>query len=315
MAEGALNVIGPDADGTRAAAAGYDHSWFDWSALPLRPPLAWPDGAEVAVSVVVNLGAVEWEQGTPPLVPPPGGRGIGSFPDVPRMSHREYGHRVGIFRLLEVLGHLQIPLAVGLDVLTAEHYDSLLAHVLPAAEEILAAGLSASRPISSSMTEAEETAYVLASLDRLEAATGTRPAGWIGPEQSESACTPGVLAGVGMDYVADWCGDDQPYAMSGAEGLWSFPLSWELSDLSAMFIREVSPSVYRRSLDDAVEVLRAEGRAGAGRVLGLHLYPWVSGQAFRIGAVEAALDRFRRDPRVWMATPGRILDWCRPGGP
>ncbi len=312
MDEAARNVIPASSDGTSAARPGYDHDWFEWAPIPDRPRLSWPDGASLAVAVVVNLTAVEWEADGPGPVPPPGGRGVGAHPDFPRMSHREFGHRVGVFRLLAIATDLGLPVAAAVDVLTAEHYPSLLAHLLPAADEVLAGGLSASRPVTSLMSKEEEADYVTVTLERLERAIGVRPRGWISPENSQSDRTPAVLAAAGVDYLADWGNDDQPYPLSGlGAGLWSFPLSWELSDLSAMFLRGVSPGDYMASVDEAAAVLSAEGDAGPGRVLGLHLHPWVSGQAFRSGAVEQALTRLRERPRVWLSTPGRIVEWCR----
>lgn len=312
MANAPLNVIAPAADGSDAAQPGYDHDWFEWQPILARRPLAWPDGASLAVALVVNLGAVEWEEGGPGPVPPPGGRGVAAYPDIARMSNREFGHRVGVFRLLDTAARLGLPFAAAVDVLTAEHYPALMEHLVPAAGEIIGAGLSASRPITSLMTEEEEADYVTLALARLEDCLGFRPTGWISPENSQSARTPAVLASAGVRYMADWGNDDQPYAFgAAARGLWSFPLSWELSDLSAMFVRGVSPADYVASLGEAAAVLAAEGDGGSGRVLGLHVHPWVSGQAFRFGSVEAALARLREDRKVWFSTPGEIVEWCR----
>jgi allantoinase len=304
------NVLSPD--GRTPAAPGYDHDWFAWSPLPARPPVSWPGGARVAVSVIIDLGAVEWEHPGTVRVSPPGGRGGAPYPDFPRMSHREFGHRVGIFRVLESLRERQIPVAAAVDVLTVEHYRPLLEHLRPVVGEFLAGGLSASRPLTSDMAEDEERHYIGMTLDRLEAALSVRPIGWLGPGRGESARTPRLLAEAGLRYVADWCNDDQPYAIPGAgEQLWSFPLSWELSDLDAMFLRQVSPEVYARSLTEAVDVLCADGEV-AGRMLGLHLHPWLTGQAFRADAVDRALAAIQQNPAVWFATPQEIVDWCRP---
>jgi hypothetical protein len=274
--------------------------------------MSWPGGATVAVSVVLDVGAVEWEsRGDAPAVAPPGGRGIEPAPDFPRMSHREFGHRVGIFRLLGILGDLGIPVAAAVDVLTVEQYRPLLAHLRPAVSEFLAAGLSASRPITSRMTEPEERDYIGQTLQRLTAALQVEPVGWLGPGRSESTRTPRLLAESGVRYQADWCNDEQPYAMDTAAGdLWAFPLSWELSDLNAMFERQVSPAVYGSSILEALGVLSTEGEV-SGRVLALHLHPWLSGQPFRATAVEHALAALSAHSGVWMATPLEIVDWCR----
>jgi hypothetical protein len=307
-----VNVI--DDAGLKAARAGPDHSWFGWSALPARPPLRWPNGARVAVSVVLNLGAVEWERDLEFPIPPLGGRGVARYPDFPRMSHREFGHRVGAFRLLEILQDVRITPAVAIDVLTAEHYRPLLKHLHRAAGEFVAAGLSASRPITSSMTDDEEAHYIGSTLDRLEASLGSRPTGWLSPEGSESSQTPRLLAEAGLSYVADWSNDEQPYPMDGAGGrLWAYPLSWELSDVSAVHLRDLAPSAYATTLVEAFEVMCDDGET-SGRVLGLHLHPWLCGQAFRASAIAEALGSISGHPSSWLATPAEIVNWCRTGG-
>jgi allantoinase len=290
------------------ARPGYDHGWFPWNPPPARPRITWPGGARTAVSVVLHLGAAEWEDAQTRAPRPPAGRGIAAPPDVPRMSHREFGHRVGVFRLLQILDGFAVAPAAVVDVLTAEHYRPLLHHLLPVAAEVLAGGLSAGRPITSVMGEDEERDYIGTSLERLAAAVGTRPAGWLGPEHSESARTPALLAQAGLRYVADWANDDLPYPMPGAgPDFWAFPLSWELSDLSAAHLRLVSPTTWETSVTDAFDVLHADG----GRILALHLQPWLSGQAFRAAAVEAALRHVREAGDVWFATPVEIVEHCR----
>lgn len=311
LARPQMNVTGPD--GRPPARPGYDHQWFAWSPWPTRPPVSLPGDARLAMSVVLDLGAIEWEGAAQPVVPPPGGRGTGPYPDVPRMTHREFGHRVGVFRLLDMLRGLDIPVTAAVDVLTVERYARLVDHLAPATAEFLAGGLSASRPISGAMSEDEERHYIGESLRRLRAGLPVDVTGWLGAARGESVRTPALLADAGVRYVADWCNDDQPYPMSGAGSLWSFPLSWELSDLDAEFERLVPPWTYAASIADAADVLIEQGVVG-GRVLGLHLHPWLSGQAFRASALEDVLRRLRRDDRVWWATPGEIVDWFTRAG-
>lgn len=288
------------------------HGWFSFAPLPERPALSWPDGHTVAVSIVLDLRAVEWEvPENPTTVPPPGGRGIAPYPDFPRMSHREFGHRVGVFRLLDIMRTTGITPAAVVDVLTVEEYRPLLDHLRHDVSEFIAGGLSASRPITSRMAEDEELHYIRSTLQRLAAGLGVMPTGWLGAERGESARTPGLLGRCGVGYVADWGNDEQPFAMA-SEGLWSFPLSWELSDVSAMYERGVSADDYGRSIVEAFEVLRADG-VGSGRVLALHLHPWVSGQAFRADALEQALTHLRASSDVWWVSPGEIVRWCRSG--
>jgi allantoinase len=307
-----LNVIAPEEDGSRPAGPGYDHGWWHWSPLPARAAVRWPGGAELAVSIVLDLGAVEWEAEGRGTVPPPGGRGIGAYPDFPRMSHREFGHRVGVFRLLDMLSAHGVPVTAAVDVLTVEHYGALVDRLRPVVREWMAAGISASRPLTSSMSADEERHYIATTLERLENGLGVRPAGWLSPERSESSRTPGLLGEAGLEYVADLCNDELPYPMTErAQGLWAFPLSWELSDVNTMFLRLTSPQAYAESVRQAVEVMCEDGRHRSPRALGLPLSPWLAGQAFRAAALESVLEWLADDERVWLATPQEILDHVR----
>ena len=147
-----------------------------------------------------------------------GGYGPGPFPDVTGWSHREYGHRVGIFRVLDVLARHGVTPTIAMDVLTAEHYPLLVRHCLGRGAEIMAHGISVSRMITSRMSEEEERDYIQGSVQRLTRATGEAPAGWLRPESGESTRTPGLLAEAGMRYVCDWVNDEQPYPLKVPRG-------------------------------------------------------------------------------------------------
>ena len=138
---------------------GMDHEHYDWSPIVKRPILRWPENARLAFCVVVNLEHMEW-------IPPvesyqshnlaggadsrPISRG---FPDYGRLSHREYGHRVGIFRVLKVLEKHGIKPTIAMDVLTAEKYPYLVRYCLDAGSEIIGHGISVSQMITSKMSE------------------------------------------------------------------------------------------------------------------------------------------------------------------
>jgi hypothetical protein len=219
------------------------------------------------------------------------------------MSHREYGHRVGAFRLLDLLEGLSIPVAAAVDVLTAERYPALNSLVRTRVGEVVASGLSASRPITSKMQEAEEQDYVASTLERLERALGVRSDAWLSPQRSQSVRTPRVLADAGVVACLDWGNDDQPYPFHGAaDGLWAAPLSWELSDLSSCYVREVPEDRWAASLVEAAEVMLVEGQRQP-RVLGLHLHAWIAGQPYASGPLGEALRCIIGLPGVEVALP------------
>ena len=300
-AAGALNLT----SAARPARRGYDHGWFSYRPVHTSSAPAGPGGRPLAVAVILDVRAAEWER-VAPAVPVPGGRGTAPYPDYPRLSHREFGHRVGVWRLSQMLGELQIPWTGVLDVLTAEHYAAVRELVVDQASQIAAGGLSASRPITSAMVEEEERAYVRATLERLDAALGATPKTWMGPGWSQSALTPAILADAGMKVMLDWGNDDAPYRVESASPLWSVPVSWELTDVAAMFERDVEPAVYAESVDVAIDVLVRDG-AQTPRMLCLHLHPWLSGEAFRTRALRPVLARLAQRDDVWLATPEQMV--------
>ena len=293
---------------------GMDHEHHDWSPLNARRPvLAWPEGARVALCVVVSLEHMEWRR--PPgayQVPNlAGGYGQGAFPDVTAWSHREYGHRVGIFRVLEALDAHGIKPTIAMDALTAEHYPFLARHCRARGDEIIGHGVSVNRMITSRMSEEEEREYVRSSLEALTRAFGTAPRGWLGPEYGESARTPRLLAEAGIRYVCDWVNDEQPYRLNVPEGeLCALPISFPLDDVNALWDRRMDIDRYGTMITETFDALYREGAAN-GRLLVLHLHPWLIGQPFRIGVLEDALGHIVRRAGVWTATGAAIVDWYR----
>ncbi len=281
---------------------GMDHDLYPWSPLPARPPLRWPDGARLALGVVVQLTWADAEP-APGLQAASllGGLGKRPHPDVPLLAHRAYGHRVGVFRLLDALERAGIPATVAMDVATAMHFPFLVDHVLDRGATVVAAGRSAVDLITERTPEDVERAYIGETLDALERLTGTRPQGWCSPEYSESTRTPRLLAEAGVGYTLDWVNDDQPYRMTaGVGGLLALPPTYELDDANALLQRKVTISTYGRMLTDSFDVLYRES-VDSGRLYLLHLRPWISGQPFRIGYVERALAHAAAHRQIWAA--------------
>ena len=292
---------------------GMDHEHYLWSPIHNRGTLRWPGEAPLAFAIIVSLEHMEWEPPEGAYQSPVLAGGIGRRPppDYARLTLREYGHRVGIFRVLDVLEKHGIPATIAMDALTAEHYPYLVRHCQSRGCEFVSHGISVSRMITSRMSEDEEREYIRASLDVLTQATGTAPAGWLGPEYGESTRTPQLLADAGIRYVCDWVNDEQPYPMTTSSGeLYALPLALELDDVHALHDRRVPPSRYARLLLESAEVLRQDG-AKNGRVMVLHLHPWLSGQPFRIGALDRALGNLMEPGDVWAATGSDIINWYR----
>ena len=290
---------------------GMDHEYYDWSPIVKRRALTWPGDARVALCVIVNLEHLEWKppQGSYQSPTLAGGWGRQAFPDYSRFSERQYGLRIGIFRVLDVLAEHGIRATVAMDALTAENYPYLVDHCLDRGCEIIGHGISVNRMITSDMSEQEEKEYIQTSVQALKRATGSAPLGWLGPEQGESSRTPRLLAEAGFRYVCDWSNDEQPYLMQGPRGeLVALPVMLSMDDVDVLWERRVPRDRYPKMLKEGFDTMYRDG-ARIRRLLVLNLHPWLIGQPFRIGYLDNALRGIMRRRKIWAATGSEIVEW------
>jgi hypothetical protein len=157
----------------------------------------------------------------------------------------------------------------------------------------------------------EERPYIRASIAAVERATGIRPVGWSGPDFQETPNTPNLLAAEGIRYVCDWGNDEQPYRMTPQTGeLYSLAVNAYLDDNyihlhGRRTINEVN-LLWREWFDG----LYADG-AATGRMMVLHLHPWIIGQPWRIRHLDEVLGHICARQGVWKATGGQIIDWFK----
>ena len=296
---------------------GMDHDHYDWSPITKRGVLRWPEGARLALCVIVNLERFEWQapEGSFQSAALSGGAGPLPSPDYIRLSHRDYGHRVGIFRVLNTLEKYGIKPTVAMDALSAEHYPYLVNHCLQRGCEIIGHGISVSQMITSDMSEQQEREYIRNSVEALKRTTGMAPAGWLGPEYGESARTPQLLSQAGIRYVCDWTNDEQPYLLKSPHGeLFALPIMLELDDVNALWDRRVAIGRYRDMLKEGFDTMYSDS-AESGRLLVLNLHPWLIGQPFRTRFLDDALGHMMRRKGVWAASGSEIIDWYRRNQP
>jgi len=290
-----------------------DHGLYAWSPIVRRERLTWPDGARIAVAFVVNLGHFEADPPSGAFDPPTHRSPLRIMPppDYPTVTHREYGHRIGIFRLFELFDEHAVPVTAAVDVLTAQGYPQLVTECRRRDWEVIAHGVGPRRAITAEMSEADERAYIRSSLDAVARVANVMPSGWLSPEQSESTRTPGLLAEIGVDYLCDWANDDQPYMIGRADRpLVSLPLMQELSDVNLHWNRRVTMARWAALVMEAFDTLYREGR-DSGRLFVLPLHPWCIGQPFRVRYLDQVLAHMRKHDEVWMTTGTEIAGWYR----
>jgi len=275
-----------------------ENTLFDYSPITERPAISWPGGARVAVYIGLNVehflvdrpSTSIWA-GTADLVP-----------DALNYGWRDYGARVGIWRVADILDRHGIRASVLLNSAVAEQYPQIIRAGLDRDWAWLLHGRTNSI-LHTGMSLEEERRLLTEMAGTVAEATGRRPRGWMGPGLTETFNTPALLAELGFGYVLDWTNDDQPYPLN-VPGMISVPYSVELNDL-LLFDRGVTGPEFVQIVRDQYEQLHADA-AHSGRVMALALHPFVIGQAFRAKYLDQALAFLAAQSDVWLTTSDEI---------
>lgn len=288
--------------------AGMDHERYDFSRLGSRKPVAWPNGAKLALWVNVGLQYFPMNPAKKPVSVP--GNMTMPYPDLRHYSLRDYGNRVGLFRMLEAFDRYRVKPTFAMNTRLAEKYPALLGAILARGDEIACHSWSMDTAHAGGLDSAAEADLVKRSLGRLRELTKRDIRGWISPGKQESAITPDLIRAEGVEYFCDWVNDDMPYRFRTDNGsLWAMPLSTELEDRFVLVDNLHPAASWCEQVCDAADFLMNEAETtGGGRILALSLHPWVLGQPHRIRYLEQALEHITSKPGVWSASASQILD-------
>ncbi|MFG3705851.1 polysaccharide deacetylase family protein [Micromonospora sp. NPDC047670] len=272
---------------------------FTYRPITERAPLSWPGGARVAAYVGLNVEHFHIDKPSTSIWP-----GTADLvPDALNYGWRDYGPRVGIWRVAEILDRHGIPASVLLNSEAAEHYPQIIKAGLDRSWAWLAHGRTNSA-LHAGMSRDEELAELTAIVDTIAEATGTRPRGWMGPGLTETFETPALLAELGLQYVLDWTNDDQPYPLDVPRMI-SVPYTVELNDLG-LFGKGTTGPEFVQIVKDQYDQLHADAADGSGRVLAIALHPFVIGQAYRARYLDEALAYLAAQPDIWLTTSDDI---------
>jgi peptidoglycan/xylan/chitin deacetylase (PgdA/CDA1 family) len=283
-----------------------DHDRYAWSPVVRRRPVEWPGGARVALWVML---ALEWFPLDMPAGPVRVTGGLDEpYPDFRNYTHRDYGLRVGVFRLMGALDRLGLRATAAVNAAVCERCPFVIEEGRRREWEFVAHGIDMGHIHHGGLTAAEETALVDQALATVRQGAGTPVRGWLSPANSESARTLDLLPAREIEYVCDWVNDELPYPMRTASGpLYALPYAHELADTSVMWERHHSAAEWADQVRAAFDWLHAEAGRSGGRVLGLALHPWLVGQPHRIHALETVLAHVTAPSGVWAATGGEIV--------
>jgi len=281
-------------------------SRLPYEPISQRPKLKLPDGKRVAVWTIVNVENWSPASSMPRTVlSPPMGQPL--LPDIPNWAWHEYGMRVGFWRFLDALNARNLKASFAVNGTAFKVYEAACRAALDAGWDFVGHGY-----IQRPMHKVEDQKKAIAdTIEAIRAFTGGAPRGWESPGLTETEETLDLLAEAGIEYVCDWCLDDQPVSLATRAGpIVSVPYTVELNDVVITAVQgHRSDEIYRRGVDQ-FDRLYAEGSENA-RVMAISIHPYLTGAPHRIKYLEMLYDYILGHEGVAMMTGTEILDWYK----
>jgi allantoinase len=278
-----------------------ENNRYDYSPIIKRKELKWPNGARIALCVYPNIEYFHIDK----IIP---NEGRPRLPDVTNYSSRDYGARIGIFRMMDVLDKHGIRASALVNADVCVQHPTIIEEGKKRNWEWLGHGITNNLTMADYPLE-EQQKIIRQVKDTISVAVGTAPRGWLGPGGEETFDTPDHLAAEGFDYVCDWRCDDQPIPIRVRTGrMIVVPYQQGLSDRTLLLILRLSPRDYLQALCDQFDVLYAEA-ASTGKVMAIPLHPFIIGLPYRIRYLDKALEYICSHEGVWRTTGGEVADW------
>lgn len=281
-----------------------DLELYDYWPYENRPKITWPGGARVAFWVAPNI---EFYEINPPINPKrtPWPR---PHPDVNLYSNRDYGNRVGHWRMMEAMDKYGVRGSISLSVALIQHHPEIIQECKDRNWEFFSHGIYNTR-YSYDMDEAQERAIMEDSIETVEKATGQRIVGWLAPALTHTERTMDLLAEYKFLYTCDLFQDDQPQPVNVKSGrLISMPYSLEINDIIVYNSYLATPRRYGQMIKDQFDQLYEEGKE-SGTVMCIPLHAYAVGHPHRIAAFEEALDYITSKEGVWVTTAREIAEY------
>jgi peptidoglycan/xylan/chitin deacetylase (PgdA/CDA1 family) len=274
---------------------------FPYVPITQRPKITWPNGARLAVWVIPNIEFFSLKNG---LAGHPF-EAKGPAPSVRSWAQRDYGNRVGIWRIMKVLTRYGIRASATVNSDICDHHPQIIAEAVKLGWELLGHNRTNTQRLNTVPPEGER-ALIRHVLDRIGRESGTRPVGWLGAALAESWNTLEHLIDEKCLYVADWVNDDQPYLITvNGKTIVSVPYSYEINDSPHIYYRFGTADEFERMIKRQFDVLYREGEE-SGRVMAICLHPFMIGVPHRIDSLDRALEHISKHDGVWFATGSEI---------
>lgn len=282
------------------------HPRYPYRPLRGRPQFAWPDGKRLAVFIAINVEHIALQDGSGLPVNP-----AQPVPDVPNYCWRDYGNRIGVWRLIDLLDQFEFPGTFLINTAVYDFAPAIPEAIFARGDELVAHGRSNAER-QGALPEVDEAALIRETTELLLEANGVRPTGWMSPWLSESAQTPDLLAEAGYRYVLDWAPDDQPIWLRCRAGrrLLAIPYARPSNDLPMLFGNRHTPAQYTDLLVDQFDEMLEQSQ-DIPLVFNLSLHPYFVGQPFRLRQLRRFFNHLAAHrAKLWLCHPGEIAAYC-----
>ena len=279
---------------------------YPYVPITQREGFKWPNGARVALWVIPNIEYFRLDDPMPGTNNERIAHTHAKIPNVRNWALRDYGNRVGVWRFMEMLSRYGIRATVALNSEICTEHPQIMEAAMKLNWEFM--GHCETNAVRlNEMDPEREKESIHKTLATIAKTTGKKPLGWLGAGLAETWNTLDFLIDEGCLYVADWAADDLPFRMNlGGKSIYSIPYSLHCNDTPQLFDQKQSAEEFGQVMRSQFDVLYREG-AESGRVMAVSLHPYVSGAAYRIGAVDRAFEYICSHEGVWLATGEEII--------
>jgi hypothetical protein len=285
---------------------GMDQERYAWRLPAKRARIAWPGDRPIALMIVVPIEFHMLNPSGKPFKHP--GAMQTPYPDLRHYTTRDYGNRVGVFRILKELKNTGLKATVPINARLLPRVKPLIAAILNDGHEIAAYGWDTNSIHWGGIEPGAEKKFIIDTREAF-AAEGLKPRVWMSPARQQSFQTPDLIRAAGFDICLDWEIDNVPVSIRTDHGALScVPLFNELDDRRLLIDQRQTEAEWRDQILEAASLLKGEHARFGGQVLSFTLTPYVIGQPFRIHALRAVLAELSRDASVWGARACEIAD-------
>jgi len=283
------------------------HGRYEFVPITKRQDYSWPGGKRLAFYIALNIEHFAFGAG---LGMDPHNRG---GPQTSRnWAWRDYGNRVGNWRLFEILDELKLPATILLNSSVCYTYPDIVEKIRQRGDDVVGHGRT-NAELLKPMWEDDEARVIRECTEIIEKHVGVRPTGWMGPGANESNVTPDLLKEAGYTHLLDWPVDDQPIWMKTRSGpLLSVPYPMEINDAGTLALRDHSGREFADMIVDQFEEL-LEQSARQPLVFALSLHGFIVGQPFRLRPLRQAIRhcvQHKQRDQIWFTRAHDIAQHC-----